>query len=84
MHALQFNFANLHVEPCLWSVSLPMTYVCVYSYVYACTGNIALPVQLAGLYLAKNLLEGTLPESWSDLSSVSHCRDNVWLLMKLM
>ena len=81
--ALQFNLLNSHVEPCLLSVSMPRTYVCFYVYVYVCTSDIALPVQLAGLYLAENLLEGTLPESWSDLSSVSHCCDMVWLLIEV-
>ena len=33
--------------------------------------NSPLLLQLAGLGLRENLLEGTLPESWSECSSVS-------------
>lgn len=38
-----------------------------------------LPMQLASLYMKQNLLVGTLPESWSNLVNVSHCRQDVRL-----
>ena len=39
-----------------------------------------LPLQLSGLYLGANYLDGTLPQSWSYLTSVSHCCYSVYLL----
>lgn len=38
-------------------------------------------LQLTFLDLGYNRLEGTLPESWSNLTSVSHCRNTVYLLI---
>ena len=36
--------------------------------------NDPLPLQLAGLYLGKNSLQGPLPDSWSECARVSHCQ----------
>ena len=43
--------------------------------------NISLPLQLAYLYLDGNNLEGTLPESWSNLTNVSLCHNSLYLLI---
>lgn len=36
-----------------------------------------LPLQLAGLYLGKNSLQGPLPDSWSECRHVSHCHKSI-------
>lgn len=41
----------------------------------------AVPLQLAVLSLAENLLEGTLPESWSACSSVSLSLETLYVAM---
>ena len=43
--------------------------------------NIPLPLQLAYLWLDGGNLEGTLPESWRNLTNVSLCRNSLYLLI---
>lgn len=54
----QSSFAG--VSQCYYSTNLS-TYA----------AGVLLLLQLAGLYLGSNQLKGKLPESWSDISSVS-------------
>ena len=56
---------------------MAMMLVCIYCIMRI----IPLLLQLAGLYLGENQLEGMLPESWSECINVSHCFDRMcWLL----
>ena len=48
------------------------------------SSNIPLPLQLSGLYLGGNDLEGTLPESWSNLTNVSLYHDSLYLLIAVV
>ena len=56
-----------------------LSYVCAHLHVYVYMSNIPLPLQLAYLYLGGNSLEGTLPESWSNLTNVSLCHNSLYL-----
>ena len=52
-----------------------------YSHVYVRLSNIPLLMQLSELDLDKSNLEGTLPESWSNLINVSLCHNSLYLLI---
>lgn len=62
---------------CVLAMRLIATVQLIYVRVSICiyVGNIPLPLQLSGLDLGGNLLVGTLPESWSHLTNVSHCEN---------
>lgn len=38
-------------------------------------------MQLGGLYLGSNFLEGPLPDSWGGFANVSHCCNSIKLVV---
>ena len=68
VQALRSHLQIRMQKDAVYTMSTSMIHVCLYVFVR----TNALLLQLAGLYLGKNQLEGTLPESWSHCNNVSH------------